>query len=167
MDNEKIVEAMISEYQKVADDYSMRTSLSEYEEIFGLRDVTLKEGYLPSNLPLFLSWRAADFLFQYYNYMHSLLMPQPGSMLQAEENAFLDDAVRERISVEMRRIMSIIRKSTMATASKDKTMAVGVVDDAVALWNNSCRSLIMEIAEVSIRGWNSEIEDDKHSSYSY
>ena len=169
MENEelKLIEELKEQYSVLSAKQGLKTSFDDYENNYGLTDTILKEGFVPKALGIFLAFRASEFHFSWYNFMHSLLMPQPSSMLQMEESSYIDDDLRTQIKIEMRRTMTIIRKVNLVSATRDEALAVKTVDEFTGLWNNSTKELVRNISSLLSDKWSEDEKDENPSSYTY
>jgi hypothetical protein len=167
MAEDDIVQELESRYQEIARVHGLKTTLEEYENIYGLKDAIQKEGYVPLSLEIFIAGRITDIYYAWYNSMHSLIMPQPGSIYQMEESSFITEELREKIRKELRKIMSISRKAGKAYILKDSSLACNAVDEYTSLWKSSTRELLIEITTLLSERWDEEEKEEARSSYSY
>ena len=169
MQNEelKLIEELKEQYTVLTTKHGFKTSFEEYESNYGLTDTILKEGFVPKFLGIFLVFRASEFHFSWYNFMHSLLLPQPSSMLQMEESSYIDDDMRKRMKVEMRKTMSLIRKVNLVSATRDESLAVKTVDEFMKLWTESTKELVHSLSTLMSDKWSEDEKEENPSPYSY
>jgi len=166
-EEQKLIEELKERYSVLHTKHGLKTSFEEYENNYGLTDAILKEGFVPKSLAIFLVFRASDFHFSWYNFMHSLLMPQPGSLLQMEESSYIDEEMRNKMKVEMRKAMSLIRKVNIVSASRDESLAIKTVDEFIRLWDESTKEVVHDISTLLSDKWSEDEKEENLSSYSY
>jgi hypothetical protein len=166
-DKDDLLKELDIEYKKLIEQNGLKTSKEDYEKIYGLKDAISKEGFIPSSLSFYLAQRASEFLFAWYNYMHTLIMPQPGSILQMEESSFISEEVKKSISNEMRKILVVVRKTNLAFSLKDEELAIKSIDNATILWNTTTKITVSELLKIISESWELDEKEEAKSSYSY
>ena len=167
MDYKELLAELRTSYDKIISEHGLQVSYEEYESLYGLQDAILKDGHMPYNLTLYISWRASEYLYSWYNYFHNILMPQPSSILHMEESSYVSEEHKNVIRVEMRKIMAVARKVNIALALKDNKMAADAINELTILWKESTKEIALSTLNMVKDGWSSVEEDDTHASYSY
>ena len=105
-------------------DLKLKNNLDEFDERFSVRDFILSEGYVSDNLPRQFANRVGNYLDMWVNYLHSLVMPNPGSMINLTEHGILDEDDKSKIIKLIDGIMELTTSSVLAgftQTNKDKS----------------------------------------------
>ncbi|MBD3319282.1 hypothetical protein GF342_05230 [Candidatus Woesearchaeota archaeon] len=125
------LEHAIAEYRKRT---ALKASFEELEEIFFLRDFVQQEGYVSSRLGRTLTRRVANLFWNWNNYLHNLIMPNPSSMIMVSESQMLSEQEKADIIHVMNTIMDHVTVNTLLGLEPDEKKEAQWIDESVKFW---------------------------------
>lgn len=159
MEQEKLIEKFEKEFKEMKQELGFKSSLKDIDEIFFVKDFILRTGFVSSSLSRQVCANMKDLLGAWYNYFHTIVMPNPGSMLNmTESQAFLDQEKQE-LMILMNKIMSLMTDNTMNGLSKNKDDESKFIDECVAFWKNELKPKAQEVMKKVKSNWVEKSED--------
>ena len=141
-----------------------KSSLQEIDDIFFLKDIVLKEGFVSPKLSRMVCSRIVELFMSWAGYLHSLVMPNPGSMINVSESQMFPDKEKEDIMQLISKIMVLASRNSMVSLTKDKKNDAKFIDDSVALWKEINPKLQQIIRHVN-EGWDEQSQAKKPEKY--
>lgn len=142
MSNEEIYEEMEKAFTKTKKELGFKATLEELDEIFFLKDDAGSNGFISENYNRQLCHRMTDTFFSWYNYFHSIVMPNPQSIVNMTENQAFNEEEQQEIGILMNKIMTFIKKNQIAGITKDKQLEAEFIDESLAFWKNELKDKI-------------------------
>jgi hypothetical protein len=130
-----------------------KASLNELDSVFFLRDFISKEGFVSTALSRQVCARINETLVGWYNYMHSIIMPNPGSMLNMTESQAFSDEEKQELMLTMNKIMAVASSNTLNGLTKDKKEEARFIDNALSIWNKTVKPKGIEILKKVNANW--------------
>lgn len=153
MTNKELMKEFEQEFEKIKKELGFKPTLEELDRIFFLRDFISKEGYASSKLSRQLCGRMVDLFGTWYNYLHTIVMPNPASMLNMTESQAFTDEEKQEILVLMAQCMAQVSKNTMNGLTKDKKAEAEFIDSSAGLWKKELNPKLREIIKKVKANW--------------
>lgn len=153
MEKTELIRKFEEEFGKIKKEHGFKAALEELDKIFFLRDFISKEGFVSEKLSRQVCGRMVDTFGLWYNYLHTIVMPNPSSMLNMTENQAFSDEEKQEILVLMNRIMAQISENTLNGLTKDKKSEAEFIDSSVEFWNNALNPKLKEIIKKIKSDW--------------
>lgn len=153
MDRERIVADLRKEFDKAKKELGFSATLEEIDKIFFITDYVLEQGFVSFDFSRQLCHRIADLFAGWNNYLHGLVMPNPGYLINMAESNTLKDSERKEINKIMSETMVLISTNTLIGLTKDKKEEARLIDDSVSFWNNTYKPKLIEIMSKIQSNW--------------
>ena len=122
-----------------------KTNFEKIDEIFFIKDMVLKEGFVSERLSRRICHRIVETFMDWNGYLHSLVMPNPQNMLNLMESKLFNQEEKKDIMELMKKIMEISSRNSVIALKKDKHGEAKFIDDAVSFWNNTFQNKLDKI----------------------
>lgn len=158
-----LLEQAKKEYAEMQKKYNITASFDEIDKIFFISDAILRENFVSTRLPFMISKRIVDTFSSWNNYMHKLLIPNPGYIPDVEENKVLTDEDKELLQKLIAKTMYIISVNTNCIISL--TDPSEIIDESVAIWNQELSPGMGNITQKIKTMWKEKKAEKKKNSY--
>ncbi len=153
MPNGELMKEFEQEFEKIKKELGFKPTLEELDKIFFLKDFISKEGYVSNRLSRQMAGRMVDLFGTWYNYLHTLVMPNPASLLNMTENEAFSDDEKQGILVLMAKCMAQVSKNTMNGLTKDKKDEAEFIDSSFEFWKKELNPKLREIIKKVKSNW--------------
>ena len=153
MDKEKIIADLHKEFNKTKSELGFSATLEEIDKIFFITDYVLEQGFVSPDFSRQLCHRIADLFAGWNNYLHGLIMPNPGYLINIAESNTLKESERKEINKLMSETMVLISTNTLVGLTKDKKEEAKMIDDSVKFWNHTYKPKLIEIMSKIQENW--------------
>lgn len=153
MEKGKLINQFEEEFEAMKKDFGFKSNLEELDKIFFLKDFIAKEGFVSNQLSRQVCGRMIDLFGTWYNYLHTLVMPNPSSMLNMTESQAFSEEEKQEILLLMNKIMAQISENTLNGLTKNKSSTAKFIDDSVDLWGKALKPKLMEIIKKIRQDW--------------
>ena len=154
MKQKELLAELDKNFAESKEELKLQVSLDELDEIFNIRDLVLKSGYVSTQLPKTVSWRIIETFNNWLNYLHSLVMPMPHNMISNSENQVFSEKEKQEIINLMNTILAYTSSNTVAALENDKEKQRVFIDNSLKLWN-CVQPKLLEIMTKVNSYWNS------------
>ncbi len=152
MDNEIIIE-FETKFSLLKKEIGFKTNLEDLDEIFLLKDSIMDEGYIPNDLFSLLSRRVVDFYSNLVNQLHSIILPNPNSMISITQNSMFTEDEREEMIQLMNKILALTSQSPVITITQNKKDKAKFVDGSFKLWDKNLKEKMKNISVKINKEW--------------
>ena len=146
------------EFEKTRKELGFKPTLAELDNIFFLKDFISKEGFVSNKLSRQICGRMVDLFGTWYNYLHTIVMPNPASMLNMTESQAFSDEEKQEIMALMAKCMSQVSKNTLNGLTKDKKEEAEFIDSSVELWKKELNPKLREMIKKVKSSWGNKLE---------
>jgi len=122
-------------FAELKKELKFKSSLEEIDSIFFVRDLILDRKYLSPKLGRQICSRMVDLFMGWYNYLHSLVVPNPGYIVSITESHEFDEQEKAEIMQIMCKFMEISSMNGLNGLTKNKKAEAQFIDKAVDTWN--------------------------------
>jgi len=135
MEQDELLKRLKEEFELVRKELKFKATFDELNNTFFLQDTVLQQGFTSPRLSRQICGRIADLFWSWNNFLHSLIMPNPSSMIIMTESQEFGEQEKKEIIRLMTRVMAHVSANSIAGLTKDKKLEAKFIDDSVALWN--------------------------------
>jgi hypothetical protein len=153
MPDKELMNEFEQEFEKIKKELGFKPTLEEMDRIFFLKDFISKEGYVSNKLSRQLCGRMVDLFGAWYNYLHTIVMPNPASMLNMTESQAFSDDEKQEMLVLMAKCMAQVSKNTMNGLTKDKKDEAEFIDSSAGFWKKELNPKLREIIKKVKANW--------------
>lgn len=153
MTNKELIKEFETAFDSLKKELKFKASLKDLDEVFFLKDLIAKEGFVSTQLSRMVCRRLLDTLFNYYGYFQSLILPNPQSMWQVPESQSFSDKEKSEIIKFMDKIMILSTRNLIIGLNKNKSDEGKLVDDCLSFWNNELQPKLLEITKKTNAMW--------------
>ncbi len=154
MEKNDLVKEFEEGFKAMKEELGFSAALKELNTIFFLEDFIQKEGFVSRSLSRQVCARITDTFGAWFNYLHSLIMPNPSSMLNLTESQVFSEDDRNGIMTLMNKIMVLVSDNTLAGITKDKKLEAKFIDDSVELWKKEVKPKMKDIISRVRNNWD-------------
>jgi len=112
-------ETVKSELQKVIEKYKL-PALENLDSELELVDMLAERNELPKNMVAAIRRRLTEVIYSWINFTHSLIVPNPQSIIVNKDSEAFDDKQKEEIYKVMAALAKMTRESTGFEAMRNK-----------------------------------------------
>jgi hypothetical protein len=131
----ELIQQYERDFETLKKELKFKSTMQEVEDIFFVKDLILEKGYVSPNLARQISHRINDLFSGWIGYIHGLIVPNPGSMINMNEAGLFDEAEKAKLVDLMNSLMAFSTSNGPLGITKDKKLQAEFIDNGVALWN--------------------------------
>jgi len=139
----ELSEELQSKFKEMKKELGFKATFKEMEKIFFLQDFVAKDGFVSEQLSRAICHRMSDLFNSWNGYMHNLVLPNPGSMINVEENKMLSDEDKQKMIELMNKNIELVSRNGLIGLSKNKKEESKYVDDCVSHWNKTLQPYLL------------------------
>ena len=132
-----VVPQLEEAFAKLKKELKLKTTLDQLDEIFFIRDFVRRERFVSNSLSRQLCGRIVDTYNAWLGYLHGLVMPNTGNIINMTEHQTLDDAEKTKLMTLMTELMVFNNTNVLIGLTKDKKQEAEFIDSAVTLWKET------------------------------
>lgn len=157
MEKEKLLKEFEEEFKLMKKELKFKASLKELDNIFYLKDLIIKEGYVPNTLSISVCAVINDRIRNWGNYLHGLIMPNPQSILSMQETQMFDEAEKKEFAQILYKLMDLSTTNSINALTKNKQAEGKFIDDALNFWKKKFQPKLEEILKKINKNWKDKI----------
>ncbi|MFP4567609.1 MAG: hypothetical protein ACLFN8_01565 [Candidatus Woesearchaeota archaeon] len=148
------------EFEKIKKELKFKATLEELDEIFYYTDYILHVNYMSPQLSRTLCGRMVETYSSWINFMHSIIMPNPSSMINVEESKIFTEKEKNEMMQMMKQFMAHVSKNSVIGLTKNKIEEGQFFDDSLKLWQQN-KTRLIEFKEKINKHWEIESKREK------
>jgi hypothetical protein len=152
MEQDQLSERFHAAFAKMKEELQFNASFEELDDVFFLEDYILQCRYVSKSISRMVCARIRDTFSSWINYLHSLLLPNPSSMINHAEHQLFNDADRQKITETLHHYLALTSKNALIGLNKDKAAEAAYIDNAVKVWKDNL-SFLINISEKVNNHW--------------
>jgi hypothetical protein len=156
MNKKEILQELKEKFQETKKDLGFRPSFEELDGAFFIRDGVLSAGFVSERFSRQLCSRIVETCSVWNNYLHSLLMPNPGHILNMNESKMFSEEERKEIMDLISSSMAITSRNNVIGLKKNKKEEADFINEAFNFWNEKFRPATIKITEKINKGWEKQ-----------
>lgn len=122
-------------FAELKKELKFKSSLEEIDNIFFVRDFILDRRYVSPKLGRQICSRMVDLFMGWHNYLHSIVVPNPGYTVSLAESNEFNDQEKAEIMQIMCKLMEMSSANGLIGLTKEKKTEAQFIDKAVETWN--------------------------------
>ncbi|HLC47241.1 MAG TPA: hypothetical protein VJI75_05955 [Candidatus Nanoarchaeia archaeon] len=134
---EELLEKLELSLEKMRKELGVVPTVDQLDEVFYLRDYAVKEGIMSIRLSRWACGRIVDTYTYWASYLHSLIMPNPGSLFSLTESQTFNEEEKENMGRMISTIMSMVSANILAGLTKDRKAEGKFINSAYDYWVNT------------------------------
>ena len=160
MSNEETYEELGKAFSKIKDELKFNASFDELEEVFFLKDDALSTGFISDRYDRQICARIVNTYFSWYNHLHSILMPNPSSIVNMTENQAFSDDEKNDLNVLMNKMMTYVSKNNIIGVTKDRQAQGPFIDEGIRFWNEEIKGKLEFVMRRIQDNWKKFSEEE-------
>jgi len=153
MEQDQLLERFHTAFAKMKEELKFNASLEELDEVFFFNDYILQCRYISNRLSRMVCARIRDTFNSWISYLHSLLLPNPGSMINHAEHQLFNDADKQRITETLHSYLALTSENMLIGLNKDTAAEAKYIDNSLKVWKDNLNFLI-EVSEKVNKHWS-------------
>jgi len=149
-----LVEQTKYQFNRIKQELGIQTTFEELDSAFSIQDAVLNTGFVSDRFSRQLSAIIVDKLMSWNNYLHSLLMPNPQSMINMHESKAFNKEERKNIINLITKSMGIVSQNTLNTLAKNKSNEALFIDNSYKFWTDEFRPELEKIMKKIHENWD-------------
>jgi hypothetical protein len=150
MSNDLVV-TLEREFEKERKEWKIKATLKEFDEIFFFYDFIQKEGFVSKNLLRQLTRRIVELYVSWAQYLHNILVVNPGSLTSMVESQAFAEGEKEEIGRLFDKFMILSTEHNIIGLTKDKKREAQFFDEALSFWKEVNPTLMKIMKKVNQR----------------
>ncbi len=151
MEKKELLTHFEQEFEKIRKDLKFKATLVDLDKIFFFRDYILKEGYVPYSLNRALAHRMMETMGSWNNYLHGLIVPNPGYLIAMNESEMFNKEEKQNIMKLMSKILTFTSKNSLNGLTREKDGQF--FDDSLNFWNKTLQPELVKIMKRINEKW--------------
>lgn len=131
----ELLQQFEQEFAKLKQELKFKATFEELEEVFFLRDYICEQKYVSTNLSRQITARMTALFNNWYGYLHGIIVPNPGSMLNINESHAFDEEEKAEVMNMMNNFIRLSALNGYNGLTKDRKAEAQFIDEALAVWN--------------------------------
>lgn len=144
------------EFEKARKEYGFKPTLNELDDIFYIRDAISKDGYVSTSILKQVCRRIIDVYSVWLQYLHGLLVPNPGNMINVSESTICSDADREKIQKLINEMMVLSNDYNLFVLNTDRKKGKEIIDNAYSLWKDNVKDELVGFMQKARDMWENK-----------
>ncbi len=153
MNKKEILQELKEKFEEAKKELGFKATLEELDGIFFIKDAILSAGFVSETVSRQICGRIVETYSLWNNYLHSLLMPNPGHILNMNESKMFDEGERKQILELIHSSMAITSRNNLIGLNKDKKQESEFIDRALTFWKDEFKPEVIRITEKINKGW--------------
>lgn len=160
MDTRKaeILKELDEKFSKIQKELGFKVSLDELDEIFFIRDEILRDRFVSDQLSRQIAHRITNTYQNWTGYLHSIIMPNPHNLMNANEAKMFSEDERKELLQFMSKIMALISVNTLVGMNNDRVMEAKFFDDSVKFWKDEFQPVMIKYMEKVKSEWHKKVK---------
>ncbi len=155
MNKKEILEELEEKFKIMKKELGFKTSLDELDEAFFIRDALLGARFVSEKLSRQVCSRIIDTYMVWTNYLHSLIMPNPGHMLNMNESKMFNEEEKRALLVLISKSMELTSRNNLIGLTKDRKEEAKFIDGALNFWIKSFKPEMIRVITKINNNWKS------------
>jgi len=156
MNKKEILEELEEKFKIMKKELGLKASLEELDEVFFIRDSILMARFVSEKLSRQICSRIIETYMSWTNYLHSLVMPNPGHMLNMNESKMFNDEEKKAILKLISQAMELTSRNNLIGLTKDRKEEAKFIDNSLNFWIKSFKPEMIKIITKINENWKSE-----------
>jgi len=153
MNKKELLEELEEKFKIIKEELGFKSGLEEINSIFFIKDAILNAGFVSESFSRQLCSRIVETYVSWNNYLHSLIVPNPGYLLNMNESKMFDEEERRKIMKLVGESMALISMNQTIGLTKDKKEEGEFIDNAVRFWKKTFKPELIKITKKINSGW--------------
>lgn len=153
MNKKEILEELKEKFEEIKMELGFKASLEELNNVFFIQDAVLSAGFVSEKLSRQICGRIVETYSAWNNYLHSLIMPNPGHIINMNESKMFNEEERKNIMNLMASALALTSRNTVIGLTKNKKQEAEFIDNALKFWKKNFSSELIKITEKINEGW--------------
>ncbi|OGJ21399.1 hypothetical protein A3K73_09205 [Candidatus Pacearchaeota archaeon RBG_13_36_9] len=155
MSNKEILGELEEKFKTMKKELGFRASLDELDEAFFVRDALLSARFVSEKLSRQICSRIIETYMVWTNYLHSLIMPNPGHMLNMNESKMFNEEEKRALLGLLSKSMELTSRNNLIGLTKDKKEEAKFIDNALNFWVKSFKPEMIKVVTKINENWKS------------
>lgn len=143
-------------FDRLRDELKFSSTFEDVDSIFFIVDSAEAEGFVSSRFSRALARRISNLFWNWNNYLHNLIVPNPNSMVIVAESQMFSEQERATIIDTMNKIMAHVTKNSLISLDPSPEGEASFIDDSVAFWKEVLQPKLVEIFKKISREWDAK-----------
>ncbi len=148
-----LIEQTKHQFKKIKEELGFKSTFEQLNEVFFIQDAILDTGFVSDRFSRQLSARIVDTIMNWNNYLHSLLVPNPQSMINIHESKIFTTDERKKIIELITKAMTVVSQNTLNGLTKNKKLEADFIDNSYQFWNQEFKPELEKIITKVNENW--------------
>ena len=156
MNNEALINELETKFNELKKELKLKVGLKELDEIFFIKDTILQNRFVSESLDRQIATRIVSTYMSWNNYLHSLIFPNPGNMINMAESKIFNEDEKNKMNNLVSKAMGLISRNSLIGINRDKIEEAKFFEESVRLWNETYKPGIEKIIKKVMSNWSKE-----------
>jgi hypothetical protein len=152
-----VIKDFEKQFEKLKKEIGFKPTLKELDEVFYISDFISKEGYVSTSPFKQICRRIIDVYGVWLQYLHGLLMPNPGNIVNMAEAQSFNEEEKEKMNKLIERMMIISTNYNLVVLNMDTKQAKELIDEAYSFWKTELNSELTKFMEKTGGLWKERL----------
>jgi len=153
MKGQELNKALKEKYSDLQKELEIVVTFNQLDEAFLVSDAIQKEGFVSERFDRQLSYIVVDYLLNWNNYLHSIIMPNTQNMLNMSESKIFDADEKNKIMEYMKKIMEFATRNGIIGLKDDRKQVKKFLEDVFNFWNETFKASLIQLLEKTNMEW--------------
>ncbi|MFH1072752.1 MAG: hypothetical protein V1743_04960 [Nanoarchaeota archaeon] len=153
MTSETLIEELHREFAIMKRELKLKSTFNDLEKIYFLSDMVLKDGFVSKHLSRIISHRIVDTYLSWVYYLQSLVVPNPGMLVNITESQMFTDEEKDQMMQTIAKILAFTSQNSVIALTKDKKKEAEFIDSSVAFWNKTINPALQKFMHKAHESW--------------
>lgn len=130
----EILNELEKRYEVLKKELNLTVSLKELDKYFFVIDSLLKNNYVPYDLSSLIRYRISEISISYVNFLHSLIVPNPQSMIDLNQSQSLSEEDKEIVNKLIGKLMVLFSKNNVINVDRNKENEAEHINNSIKVY---------------------------------
>ena len=158
--NKELLQELNEEFERTKQELGFKASFKEIDEIFFISDFILTQKFVSKEFSRQLCWRMIETITSWNNYLHGLMMPNPGNMFNMTESKLISEKEKNELMLIMAKGMEFSSRNNVIGITKDKVAEGKIIDEMVMYWNKELKEKLVKLKQRMVNEWTKKSKEN-------
>lgn len=134
-DKQALFSELDIKFSELKKDLNIKYSLDDFDKIFSIRNLILKDGFVSDNFSSQLRSKIVEYFNSGASYLHGLLLPNPQNIVNLNESKIVTQDEKNKLGKLIGKCMYLSAKNTLINLDNNKSAEKEFFEEAFKFYN--------------------------------
>lgn len=151
--NTEIIPTFEKQFEALKTKHNIPITLDQLDAYFQIRDMIAQQEFINTNIPRTIARRMVDLLMSWMHYLHSLLIPNPQSLVNMTESQMFTEEEKEQINSLIKKVMQWNSKNAHLAVQNDQAKDMAFIVELNTFWEKELIPQMHTLTQKINKSW--------------